>query len=121
MIEFLFIWSGSPPLNYVQVFYIYQNFNLTIHHQSHSASLNFKLTLFIQNLFPPISLGPSSKICPKCAPHFLHKVSTRFIHKLPSVLYSILSEVLFANAGHPQPASNFWPLSNNASSQTVQR
>ena len=63
---------------------------------------------FMQYRFPPLSRGPSSKTCPKCAPHRLHKTSVRRMPSDVSSTSSICSRFVGSvNDGHPVPESNF--------------
>src|SRR3989344_9295761 len=56
----------------------------------------------------PVGLGPSSKTCPRCPPHFLHRTSVRLIKWLVSDFFSTASsETGFQKLGHPVPESNF--------------
>ena len=55
-----------------------------------------------------VGLGPSSNTCPRCQPQFLQLTSIRFIPKLLSSRYSILSSLIGSKKlGHPVPESNF--------------
>src|SRR4051794_39058882 len=70
----------------------------------------------------PVGLGPSSKTCPRCASHLLHKTSTRRIPWLKSVSVVTFSAATGAQKlGHPVPDSNFVSELNSLFPQQTQR
>src|SRR3990167_567595 len=67
-----------------------------------------------------LSLGPSSKTCPKCAPQSLHLTSVRLVSWLWSSRSSIFSK--FAGSlklGQPVPESNFASEEKSSAPQTA--
>lgn len=69
--------------------------------------MNFKDAEFIQYLFPPFSIGPSSKTCPKWDLAILLLSSVLTIPWEVSLVSSITSSlIVFVNEGQPQPESN---------------
>src|SRR5712671_6007332 len=66
--------------------------------------------------------GPSSNTCPRCAPHFLHITSVRFMPNVLSVSVSTFSSAIGAQKlGQPVPDSNFVSELNSALAQHTQR
>ncbi len=61
----------------------------------------------MQYLFPPLSLGPSSKMCPKCPPQERQMTSVRRIPWLISLCSSTLPPAATSEKlGQPVPESN---------------
>src|SRR3989338_5107973 len=67
---------------------------------------NSRDTELMQYLLPPLSLGPSSKTCPRCPTHFLHMTSMRRMPRVESSLVAMLPLLASKNAGQPHPESN---------------
>src|SRR5258707_11327378 len=80
----------------------------------------FKAAEFMQKR-NPVGGGPSSKTCPRCASHRLHRTSSLCIPSEPSLWDATFSFAMgFQKLGQPVPDSNFVLESNRTVLQQMQ-